>query len=465
MTTVAPREPSALHNNLVDACLEESAYAAAISLLDQSRSECLRPANDHIRVLVFIALHPPLQGKRKYRKPNEPAPAAPKRRGRKKVTDGDDLGELHIPTPTECANALRVLHTMIRVIHPAYILCALPAYVALPYASPPQSDLESVVARRASILASKKDCIDCWAMLREGFITPADADVSMQVDDEQEEPVVVGRIAWPVLAWLVDAYERDAQSRVAGEEQPLTQPAILTQVTQDRLNGMRNGPIVDCRKPVEIAKFCLVADNSQSATLSQQERHTLGLRLINLLYDLTLPATPTALPQLDPTNLVKQLALHARQLPLPALGVIARGVAPPLLVAVLALHISYLTKTTSKGLFAGDGFTLSLTAPPYPPPSLNVLRPLILAPAARSTTTTSAERMVQVKAMFWLALHRSLPLSAENGRWISEVKTGSVQKLVRASFQPFFDSEDEQAREAAQLAHERVVDKFNAMVA
>jgi len=43
MATV-PRETSAQQIGLVDACLEESAYDAALSLLNQARSDAVRPS-------------------------------------------------------------------------------------------------------------------------------------------------------------------------------------------------------------------------------------------------------------------------------------------------------------------------------------------------------------------------------------------------------------------------------------
>jgi len=171
-------------------------------------------------VLVYLALHPPLHGKRKLAKgkPSEvKKKPAGRGRGRPAATDDDDLGEMQTPTQAECNAALSLLVKFTDTLHPAYILCALPGHLAMPHASPPPEMIDSIVMKRASVLARKRDCPDCWAMLREGFVSGSGTIGPPSPDDEQEV-VPVGKNAWRILLWLVGAFERDAQHRAEEKE-------------------------------------------------------------------------------------------------------------------------------------------------------------------------------------------------------------------------------------------------------
>jgi len=64
---------------------------------------------------------------------------------------------------------------------------------------------------------------------------------------------------------------------------PLRVPLFLTQLPQDRLNSNRGGPLTDCRRPVEIASFCLTAADDLSPALSRRQRQELGVRLFRIV--------------------------------------------------------------------------------------------------------------------------------------------------------------------------------------
>lgn len=57
---------------------------------------------------------------------------------------------------------------------------------------------------------------DCWGLLRDGFVkrkqvgrSHVDEDESIEAESTGTESTIVGPYAWPVLEWLIQAFEKD----------------------------------------------------------------------------------------------------------------------------------------------------------------------------------------------------------------------------------------------------------------
>ena len=75
---------------------------------------------------------------------------------------------------------------------------------------------DSVVGKRSLVLARRKECPDCWAMLREDFIPGSPNRYQHKDHDEHDDAhnhAPVGTHAWLVLQWLVTIFEEDERIR------------------------------------------------------------------------------------------------------------------------------------------------------------------------------------------------------------------------------------------------------------
>lgn len=175
-----------------------------------------------MRILVYLALHPPSLHKSQKAQQQQKVLVEKKSKGRKKAAGAQDDGaDMQPPLVHECAAAVNLLHFYTLTMHPVHLLRALPGYKQLEGFLPAQLDPDmhdSAVAKRSLVLARKQDCPDCWTMLREGFITdPGVKDLHGDNGDEttREDVPPVGRHAWLVLKWLVVAFEEDDRQREA----------------------------------------------------------------------------------------------------------------------------------------------------------------------------------------------------------------------------------------------------------
>ncbi|TFK54239.1 hypothetical protein OE88DRAFT_1167099 [Heliocybe sulcata] len=179
----------------------------------------------HIRQLLYIALYPPPRepkGKEKVRidfgSPSKVPPVKQKK-------------SALLPNPAASQAALQCLTSYLATNTPDSLLHALPSY------PPPKGrdrtrtndmmdeDEDSFISREAANIAQ---CKDCWTILREGFIKRTDGDPSdrsgmktrkksildddtMYIDSvDTDAPAIIAKDAWPVLEWLIEAFEKDA---------------------------------------------------------------------------------------------------------------------------------------------------------------------------------------------------------------------------------------------------------------
>lgn len=128
----------------------------------------------------------------------------------------------------EAVTAQRILFSFLATNSPGSLFRALPRYSLdaadnnlLPGLSDNSHDEDSLIARESLCL---KDCKNCWAILKEGFIQrrkllPQDArkkrgrgayDVEeAALDQGNDTPAVVAEYAWPILQWLLSLFEKD----------------------------------------------------------------------------------------------------------------------------------------------------------------------------------------------------------------------------------------------------------------
>jgi len=126
----------------------------------------------------------------------------------------------------ESEAAQRILFSFLATNSPGSLFRTLPRYSLddanlLPRSSDNTDDEDSLIARESLCL---KDCKNCWAILKEGFIQrkkllPQDArkkrgrrayDVEdATLDQVNDTPAVVSEHAWSVLQWLVSLFEKD----------------------------------------------------------------------------------------------------------------------------------------------------------------------------------------------------------------------------------------------------------------
>ncbi|EPQ57527.1 hypothetical protein GLOTRDRAFT_58955 [Gloeophyllum trabeum ATCC 11539] len=274
---------------LVDACFEEGQYEAGISLLMQLRSPRYRPSPSHIRQLLYIALYPPpdreSEGlKAVYASPSKIAPAKQKK-------------SALVPTLTASEAARQCLTSFAATNTPASILRALPSYpgpeepVADEAHDIGDEDEDSFISREATNI---KQCKNCWAVLREGFINCSNNESSARdkstrrrkstwdggsdKDSEildPEAPAMVGPQSWPVLDWLLDVFEKD-ERLTENSGNPRYSPLLLRQIPPARAG---TGSRWEADIPLDIVFYCL--------NQPEPSRRFAGARLMKLMVNLT----------------------------------------------------------------------------------------------------------------------------------------------------------------------------------
>lgn len=128
----------------------------------------------------------------------------------------------------ESETAQRILFSFLSTNSPGSLFRALPRYPLddaadndLPLSSEGGHDEDSLIARESLCF---KDCKNCWAILKEGFIQrkkllPQESrkkrgrgtyDVEdAAIDQGNDTPALVAEHAWPILQWLVSLFEKD----------------------------------------------------------------------------------------------------------------------------------------------------------------------------------------------------------------------------------------------------------------
>ncbi|KAG9044336.1 hypothetical protein FS837_008303 [Tulasnella sp. UAMH 9824] len=336
---------------LIDTCLEEGHYESAIDILDKSRTSTIYPAPYHIRILLHLSLYP--TGISYQPSLNHTASAVPPSPS-KKERQRRNL----IPTQAASEKAAALLQSLALTNSPKFLTQGLPAYgkrfldnvwhfdpVPPGFAPPPSSDVRergptddtNVIAREATRIAEARDV---WSFLAQGFVRKMDggemfdpeADIlalrNQKTDatalystpqkgkassfrrqtkaknavkeeeeewGEEDEPMdsfnsqPVGNNAWAALEWLVLVYERDQQEHKDPAANSDYSPLLLQQLPV-------TSPRKDISTPLKIAIFCFAGGVGP--------RFTLGLRLLNLIINLTTASPPN---HLSPSECVRQM--------------------------------------------------------------------------------------------------------------------------------------------------------------
>ncbi|KAL0069808.1 Superkiller protein 3 [Marasmius tenuissimus] len=250
---------------LVDSSFEEGQYTSGIRALDQLRSPNYRPAEHHIRQLIYIALYPPNAN----RVPQPPG--SPTKMDKRRIK----VQTLSI-SPEASSSAQNLLFSFAQTNSLESILNALPAFSRS--RDVVDSDSDSALANEALCIVR---CKSCWDMLVKDFIKVGvnlvdGRSKGYQTSDSEEDGVesVVADHAWPILKWLLFLFERDeAQTEAKGL--PRYSPFFLEQIPKPR--GERN-PRWEADAPLDIVFSCLCASESQQL---------LGARLLTLLINIS----------------------------------------------------------------------------------------------------------------------------------------------------------------------------------
>ncbi|KAJ7188049.1 hypothetical protein C8R46DRAFT_1205256 [Mycena filopes] len=236
--------------NLVDLCLEEGQYEAAIDVLAQLQSPHHKPSAAHIRQLLFMALYS--AGDTRLEKLVDPS-ASPSKKHKKSYL---------LPSHAASLAAQQLLVSFATTNSPAAVIRTL-----RPTDPEPLDDNECFVATESLCISRSKNC---WQILAAGFLDrnptgKGRRETSLALSESQAP---VGEAAWPVLLWLLLVFERDEQDNT---NFPRHSPLLLEQL----------GPPLrrDTDAPLTIILHCLQQ--------SDQRRRMMGSRLLNLLINLS----------------------------------------------------------------------------------------------------------------------------------------------------------------------------------
>ncbi|KAH0827534.1 hypothetical protein J3R83DRAFT_4253 [Lanmaoa asiatica] len=281
------REMTRNQRGLVDTCFEEGQYESGIAVLDQLR--------DHIRQLLYIALFPPPAATGDQTNHQEQIPPSPVKGSPTKQKPTLYKASLS-PSVVESEAAQRILFSFVATNSPQSLFRALPRYPLDDVADidlPPESsdnghDEDSLIARESVCI---KDCRNCWAILKEGFIQrknllPQDASKKRgrgaynvedaDLDQDRGTPAVVAEHAWPILQWLLSLFEKDEllRSQKSGENFSLL---LLSQIPPPRGGA---GSRWEAGAPLDIVFHSVGKEDG--------ERREMATRLLTLLINLSL---------------------------------------------------------------------------------------------------------------------------------------------------------------------------------
>ncbi|KAJ7079105.1 hypothetical protein B0H15DRAFT_788279 [Mycena belliarum] len=253
-------EMSQHQRNLVDLCLEEGQYEAAIDILAQLRSPNHKPSSAHVRQLLFMALYS--AGDRGQDRPRVDLSASPSKRQKRSHL---------LPSHAASLASQQLLVSFATTNTPAAVIRPL-----RPSDPEPEDDNECFVATESMCISR---CKNCWQILVEGFLdrnqpllsTPKAkgkrrGDTSFTDLSEVRAPI--GETAWSILDWLLLLFERDER---ANPTLPRHSPLLLEQLGSPARR--------DTDPPLAIILHCLQQ--------SDERRRMMGSRLMNLLINLS----------------------------------------------------------------------------------------------------------------------------------------------------------------------------------
>ncbi|KAF8844655.1 hypothetical protein BDN67DRAFT_894529 [Paxillus ammoniavirescens] len=291
------REMTRNQRGLVETCFEEGQYESGISVLEHLRSTSFKPPAAHIRQLLYIALFPPPPPTGDQINEHDQVPTSPVKGSPAKQKQ--TLPKLSLsPSVVASEAAQRLLMSFLSTNSPESLIRALPRYplnntVGTSEPRNDDHDEDSVIAQESLCI---KDCRNCWAILKDGFIprkkllplahdgrrkrarnTYEIEDVNLE-DGVPTQPSIVAEHAWPVLDWLLSLFEKDeslANQNLAAKFSPL----LLSQIPPPR-GG--TGPRWEVDAPLDILFYCVQQEDRQ--------RREMSTRLLTLLVNLSLTA-------------------------------------------------------------------------------------------------------------------------------------------------------------------------------
>ncbi|KIK99059.1 hypothetical protein PAXRUDRAFT_30748 [Paxillus rubicundulus Ve08.2h10] len=368
---IAPNEEREMTRNqrgLVETCFEEGQYESGISVLEHLRSASFKPPAAHIRQLLYIALFPPPPPTGDQISEHDQVPISPVKGSPTKQKQ--TLPKLSLsPSVAASEAAQRLLMSFLSTNSPESLFRTLPGYppnsaVGTPEPRSDDHDEDSVIAQESFCI---KDCRDCWAILKGGFIPRKKLlplardggrkrsrnayeieDVSLQ-NGVPAQPSIIAEHAWPVLDWLLFLFEKDellASQNSAAKFSPL----LLSQIPPPR-GG--TGPRWEVDAPLDIFFYCVQQEDRQ--------RREMSTRLLTLLVNLSL--TPDFDLQMFTAAVTTRLYSSSPQVVRTLMESLPKAV--PVLTFKVALCQKFLSTTPStSGVIKPRPKPLTRRAPP-----------------------------------------------------------------------------------------------------
>ncbi|KAF9484420.1 hypothetical protein BDN70DRAFT_917625 [Pholiota conissans] len=297
---------------IVDNALEEGQFESAIAMLDQLRSPDHKPSIIHILHLLFISLHSYSHDIRLDDAGTDPVdPVALLLQSPRKIVKQSKSAL--ILSPKAVLAAQNLLFAFISTNLPQDIAAALPHYpdtearrqVSIGGDEGAQFAFDYLDSPIYNQSAAIRNARSVWELLKAGYVTRAmqvfgtpkvrkgkastrslGRDSSFNLSTEVEIDVV-GDDSWALLEWLVTLFEKDEEiARSQGLQKH--SPLLLRQLPPPPLNTTTRW---DASEPLKIVAFAIQQ--------SDRRRQRFGLRLLNLLIDLS-QTTPS---YLNPSSL------------------------------------------------------------------------------------------------------------------------------------------------------------------
>ncbi|KAJ7045708.1 hypothetical protein C8F04DRAFT_1025631 [Mycena alexandri] len=396
--------------NLVDLCLEEGQYEAAIDILGQLQSPHLKPSAAHIRQLLFMALYSAAETRPD--KLVDPA-ASPSKKQKKSYL---------LPSPAAVLAAQQLLVSFTTTNSPATVIRAL-----RPSDAEPEDDNECFVATESLCISRSKNC---WQILAEGFLdrnppifsaAKGRRDTSNSLSETQAP---VGETAWPVLHWLLLVFERDEREN---KTFPRHSPLLLEQLGPPSRR--------DTDAPLTIILHCLQQ--------SDQRRRMMGSRLLNLLINLS------ATTHLDFPMLVVSVFNRLSTSSLDDISLLMSGLAPSpavskFKIAMYQKHFSdndvikIVARPRPQARAQPKGSPVKVRDPAQPVSLVNKYR----APASSEilrlmeakTSTASPFKLKFELLVSYNAFQTEAPAADRDPEWPNLLRNGTVSKMLDSAF-------------------------------
>ncbi|KAF9222564.1 hypothetical protein BS17DRAFT_809244 [Gyrodon lividus] len=283
---IEERDMTRNQRGLVDTCFEEGQYESGITVLEHLRSTSFKPPAVHIRQLLYIALFPPPPLTGDLINEHEQVPPSPVKGPSTKQKSTLPKASLS-PSLVASEAAQRLLLSFLSTNSPKSLFRALPRYplnnaignIMLPQPSNDEHDEDSVIARESLCI---KDCRNCWAILKGGFIQrkrllPLAQDGGRKrgrntytienVDLEYgstSQPAIIAEHAWPVLDWLLLLFEKD-ELVAAQKSTEKFSSLLLSQIPPPRGGA---GPRWEADAALDILFYCIQQEDRQRREMS-----------------------------------------------------------------------------------------------------------------------------------------------------------------------------------------------------